>query len=156
MKAKILIIIFISLINPCYSQDTKIFPSIEVVSPTPRFLEFVNSFIIDKEDTSECSKYYWYLYERENKEIILTKSPLSSILSYNVLNKDIKGMVLIIGKVKIFMNIKSESIFNKQIYNSGLFVDFSYFDINTADVVFHDCRAYKVGESALNFLKTKE
>ena len=146
MRIKFLLIMVCCLIKMGFSQESEDLqtPLIEIASIESDFTEFVIS-IFDKESNtdSNCDKYYWHLFEL-NSDLILTKSPLSSILFQNVTCKDCNGMLVMVGKDKLFININSKSILNKKIYRSGFSIDFNDFDINDGDISFYDCIAYQL------------
>ena len=126
-------------------------PLIKIVSVDEDFIDFIFPIISNpKCNTSNCDKYYWYLYEL-NDEIILTKSPLSSILSRNVLYDNYKGMLTTFKNERIFISIKTNSILNKKIYSTDFFIDFNDFDIDNGAIPFYECTAYKLNVNKKTF-----
>jgi hypothetical protein len=146
MKIKIfLLAIVFNSIHLGFSQEieNEDIPSIKIVSVDKDFIDFIYPIISkSKDNTSKCSKHYWYLYEL-NDEIVLTKTPLSSILSLNILY-DYRGMLATFKNEKVFINIKKGSILNKKIHNTEFYVDFNDYDANDGDIPFYECVAYKL------------
>ena len=125
-----------------FSQEIEIKPSIELVTADSNFIEFIKPILNEKHPTKSC-EFYWYLYE-SNNEIIFSKAPLESILSYGVLHDNFDGMITIVDGTKIFINISDTSILNKKFKKSDFFIDFDDFDMESVSILFYECVAYKL------------
>lgn len=146
MKIKIfLLAIVFNSIHLGFSQEieNEDIPSIKIVSVDEDFIDFIYPIISNsKHNVSKWDKHYWYLYEL-NDEVILTKTPLSSILSLSILY-DYSGMLTTFKNEKIFINVNKDSILNKKIQHTGFYVDFNDYDSNDGDIPFYECIAYKL------------
>ena len=147
MKNRILLLIFFLLLGyHGFSQEIEpdMKPIIEVVSVDNEFMNFLDSIIDNSESkSSNCNKYQWYLHELNN-DIVLTKAPMSSILYRDVLYDGYKGMALVYRGKEVFISIQSNSILNKKISKSGLYIDYNDFDSSNIDIPFYECEAYKL------------
>jgi hypothetical protein len=132
MKTNFLLLITIlGIVELGLSQEIEIIktPSIEVVSIDSDVIDFIYPIIISDSinKTSKCNNFYWYLHEL-NDEIILTKTPLSSILLREVLYDNFISLFTTFRDEKMFISIKANSILNKKINKTNFFIDFNDFD----------------------------